>query len=152
MAKHTKIEKSLTSAMQGNYQAPVEIPAGRRVVHSRVRHTQMPDVREQIIRIYNEADPVGFLMDIVNGKMIETHAVVEKEGQLEVETTYVQPSIKQRISVAQYLAEKYMPRMAVVNHRHMHQLDQTQKDNPGQRNFAQIVNAASRVVDGGDVE
>lgn len=153
MAKKLKpLDKSLTSALEGNYQAPIAIPPGRKVVHHHVRYTQMPDVREQIIRIYNEADPIGFLNDVVNGKMIETHDVVEKDGMMEVVTTYVQPTIKQRIDVAKYLAEKYMPKMAVVNHRHMHSLNQDSKENPGQRNFAQIVNAASRVVDGGDVD
>ena len=102
-----------------------------------IHKTPKPDIKGTVTRIVTECDPIGFLMDVVNGNPIETHYISE-DG--EITTGHEHASLKQRIEAAKYLADKYMPKVAVVKHAHL-VLDETRKDNA----FDQIVNnAASR--------
>lgn len=105
-----------------------------------IRRTEPPTVQESVVRIINECDPVGFLSDIVNGKAIECH-VVGEDGQ--ITTFYETPTLKQRLQAASFLAERYLPKVAVVKHAHLHK--SADKPTPGEeRSFGQIVTHAAQ--------
>jgi len=143
------IDGSIESALEGSriVRAPVVNmkvrksgkPARRQDV---VRQSAPPEVGAEVVRVINECDPVGFLSDIINGKAIECF-VVEEDGK--VTATHETASLNQRIAAAKFLAERYMPKVAVVKHAHLHksadnhQVEQTD----GRRSFAQIVTHAA---------
>lgn len=101
--------------------------------------TTLPEVGSTVVRIINDCDPAGFLADIVNGKAIECHIVLE-DGT--VQTIYETPTLNKRIEVARFLAERFMPKIAVVKHAHLHQ---TVEDKPeqSQTNFEAMVTHAA---------
>ncbi len=76
----------------------------RAKVNNLVRVTEPPHVGNEVVRVINECDPVGFLSDIVNGKAIECH-VVDSGGK--VHTVYETPKLQRRIEAAKFLAERY---------------------------------------------
>ncbi|MEE9569503.1 MAG: hypothetical protein V3W37_08965 [Candidatus Binatia bacterium] len=83
-------------------------------VTTEIRHAIVPDVIGTIAKVVADCDPMGFLEDVVNGKAIESHTVIEdKEGNLLTTTLYTTPTLAQRISVARYLGNKYMPNVSV---------------------------------------
>ncbi len=85
-------------------------------VTQHIRHAVVPDVVGEIARVVADCDPMGFLADVVNGKAIESHTVsINPETEEPViETLYTTPTLSQRISVARYLGNKYMPNVSVT--------------------------------------
>ncbi len=80
------------------------------------RSAVVPEVAGEIARIVADCDPIGFLSDIVNGKPIQGH-FIDKEGV--VHEYHETATLSQRISVARYLGDKYMPKVAVYKHAHL---------------------------------
>ena len=138
------IDKSIKSAMAGTPRSPVVDLKVRRRTLERYRPTEIPDVRNEIVRIVNDCDPIGFLADVVNGKAIECH-IISEDGT--IHTIYETPSLTKRIEVAKYLADKYMPKVAVVKHAHLHKMEQKTESN-----FDQMVTHAARSADASDSE
>lgn len=149
------IDRSIDSAMEGSVViAPVVSlkvrKNGKRAKQvATIRHTEPPSVSGEVVRIVNECDPVGFLSDVVNGKAIECH-VVDEEGQ--VQTFYETPNLAKRVEVAKFLAERYMPKVAVTKHAHLvKDAREEQGDNHGGRqNFSQIITHAANASDSED--
>lgn len=110
-----------------------------------VRHTTPPMVGDEVVRIINECDPLQFLMDVMQGKAIETH-VVDEQGL--VHTEYQTPTLPQRIKIATNLVDKYIPKVAVMRHSHLiKNVDDdkpTNKPEDGKRNHQQIVEHAAQ--------
>lgn len=104
-----------------------------------IRTTTLPEVGSTVVKIINDCDPASFLSDIVNGLAIQCH-VVEEDGT--VVTFYETPSLNKRIEVAKFLAERFMPKVAVVKHAHIHKT--VESPNPSERtNFEQMITHAS---------
>ena len=108
-----------------------------------IRRTDLPHVGNEVVRIINECDPIGFLSDIVNGKAIQCH-IVGKDGT--VVTIYETPSLAQRISTARFLTDRYMPKVGIIKHDHLHKIvkeEGSQGKADTRRNFEQIVEHAA---------
>lgn len=80
-------------------------------IDERVAKRGIPTVRDNIVRIQREADPLSFLIAVSNGQLFPVH-IVQPNG--EIATVYEMPTLNQRIRAAQYLAEKMMPKMGVI--------------------------------------
>ncbi len=106
---------------------------------STIRKTEIPSVGDEIVRVINECDPVGFLSDIIQGKAIQCHIVLE-DGS--VQTIYETPALNKRIEVAKFLVERYLPKVAVVKHAHLHK-DMTAGKPDTKTNFEQMVTHAA---------
>lgn len=103
-----------------------------------VRTTELPEVGSNVVRIINECDPSGFLSDIVNGKAIQCH-IVGEDGK--VTSIFETPTLNKRIEVAKFLAERFLPKVAVVKHAHLHKTVSTDDDE--RSNFEQMVSHAA---------
>lgn len=112
-----------------------------------VRTTTPPHVGDEVVRIINECDPIGFLADIVNGKAIQCH-VVDEDGK--VISFYETPDLKKRVEVAKFLAERYMPKVAVTKHAHLHKIHEEQGQPDHRQSFEQIVTHAAQASDSED--
>ena len=86
-------------------------PRGRGKVpgSGRKKGTCNKDRTATVERIQKLADPIGFLMRIMNGEEIE--AAVEKDS---TSVMKVRPTMEQRLSAAQALAKKVAPDMKAV--------------------------------------
>lgn len=73
---------------------------------------EVPDVQQNLVRIQQEADPVGLLIAIATGQPIATH-YIDKDGNVETkyETLPLTSSIRERVIKA--LADKVVPRLSV---------------------------------------
>ncbi len=136
------IDRSIEAAEGGQERAPVVNLARNKRTMEIVRRTEPPQVGESIVRIINDCDPIGFLDDIVNGKAIQCH-IVEEDGN--ILTVYETPGLNKRIEVAKFLAERFLPKVAVVKHAHLHQqLGETPQGQADTRtNFEQMVTHAA---------
>lgn len=103
-------------------------------------------VKENLLRIQEEADPLGFLIAVQQGDLLPV-TYVSDDGH--VVTEYHQAGIDQRISVAKFLAAKVLPTLSVTKHVMEPPVDPSKDDydpsRPGQANktFAQIVQDAA---------
>lgn len=101
-------------------------------------------VRDNVIRIQENADPIGFLMEVMNGSLFPVQ-YVDEDGNLAEH--YVAAPMDARIQIAKYLANKVLPTLSVTKH----VIDTPDpNDNqaydpsrPGQPSFAQIVQMAA---------
>lgn len=82
-----------------------------RVSHDIAVTRDPPSVKENIIRINGESDPIGLLIAIANGQPISTFAVNE-DGEIEI--AYETLPLKERLKVIFHLADKVLPRMQVT--------------------------------------
>ncbi len=119
------------------------------------RPTQIENVRDQIIRIQNDANPIQFLVDVQNGAMFE---VINLEPELDENKkptgrviehkSYQQAKIQTRVDVARYLANKVLPSLSIQKHvfdqdgANDEETEIGQKGNRG-ASFAAIVSAAA---------
>lgn len=73
---------------------------------------EMPNVQSNLVRIQQEADPVGLLIAIATGQPIMTH-YVDEDGNIttKYETLPLTSSIRER--VIRTLADKVVPRLSV---------------------------------------
>lgn len=104
-------------------------------------------VRDNLLRIQEEADPLGFLIAVQNGDLIPV-SYVDDNG--EVVTTFSQAGLDQRISVAKFMATKVLPTLSVTKHVIENgdapdaESDSAYDPNrPGAPSFAQIVQEAA---------
>ena len=67
-------------------------------------------IEQHVVRINNEADPVGMLIAIANGQPIPTFTV-DDDG--EIVTKFETLPLKDRITVMKFLSDKVLPRMSV---------------------------------------
>lgn len=121
---HKNIDKTMNAAMADRIQtddANVDVPPmvylpptinGKPTqIVERVANRGLPSVRDNIVRIQREADPLAFLIAVANGQVFPVH-IVDEHGK--VTTEYESPTLNQRMRAAQYLAEKMLPRMGVL--------------------------------------
>lgn len=111
-------------------------------------------VRDNMLRIQEQADPIGFLIEVMNGSMFPVQ-FVDDDGN--IVQHYVTPDMGTRIKIAQFMANKVLPTLSVTKH----VLDVPPENGdaayipnaPGQPNFAQIVKMAAmrRRAGGGSV-
>jgi hypothetical protein len=118
--------------------------SGKEVV--KIARGPVVTVRQNIVRIQEQADPFGFLIAVQTGALIPV-SFVNEEG--EVETIYQATPLKERIAVAKYLAAKIMPTLSIT--KHVVDEGSGEEDDrgafdparPGQPSFAQVVNMAA---------
>ena len=70
-----------------------------------------PSIKENVVRINGEADPIGLLIAIANGQPISTFTVTE-DG--EILMSHETLPLKDRLKVIFHLADKVLPRMQVT--------------------------------------
>lgn len=99
-------ERAVAATIDGTLIPPtVFIPAGLRKRRVRVRemHTLNPaDAAENELRIA-QADPVGFLIAVMQGQPIPSFEVRETKGKVIVETHYTIPDLNTRTDAARAL-------------------------------------------------
>lgn len=78
-----------------------------------VSHAKPVSIAQNLVRIQQEADPLGFLLKVANGEPIPEYFVREVEGKLVVQVEYTTPTLSQRVQTARYLADKYLPKLSV---------------------------------------
>lgn len=107
-----------------------------------IHHTRAPEVLDEVVRIVNECDPIGFLTDIVNGKAVQAYSV-DKKGK--VHEFYETPTLVQRVRAAMYLADKYLPNVSVIKYGKLHDKDDQKPTQEESQSFSRkVTHAASR--------
>ncbi len=119
------------------------------------RPTQVETVRDQIVRIQHDANPIQFLVDVQNGAMFEiinleaeVDGYKKPTGRMIEHKTYQQASVKTRVDVARFLANKVLPSLSIQKHvfdednTNAEETEIGQKGNRG-ASFAAIVSAAA---------
>lgn len=118
-----------------------------------IKEQPLPSIKDNIIRIVNEADPMGILIAAAQGQLFEFH-VVDKHGN--IETYYESVDLGQRLKIARYLADKVMPRLGIVKHVMPTggggSDDDGSEGGDGIGDFARLVNKAAEAEDGDDNE
>jgi hypothetical protein len=114
--------------------APVQNLSDKKALH--IIKTPIPQIRDEVIRIVSQGDPIGFLIAVMNGSLVESH-IVAKDG--EVHTIKTTATVKDRVEIAKFLANKYMPTVAVTKH----VVSEGNKTEDGERNLRQIINVAA---------
>lgn len=127
---------------------PLVIRGGKRTWRETVKMrpgTAVVSVRDNILRIQEEADPIGFLVEVMNGSLFPVQ-YVDDEGN--VAEHYVAAPLDARVQIAKYLANKVLPTLSVTKH----VVDvpggedgaaSYDPNRPGQPSFAQIVQMAA---------
>jgi hypothetical protein len=121
-------------------------PGGAKRRELVVQRAPTVSVRDNLLRIQEEADPLGFLIAVQQGDLIPV-TYVSDDGH--VVTEYHQAGLDQRIGVAKFLAAKVLPTLSVTKHVMAPPADPSTDEydpsNPGQTNktFAQIVQDAA---------
>lgn len=113
LAKHTTVALKAAIADEPVPSAVFLPPAqrgGRQVVYS--FGTALPNVKQNMIRIENEADPIGLLIAIATGQPIATHTI-DAEGNLKTRYETLPLSSPVRAQVIKHLADKILPRLSV---------------------------------------
>ncbi len=99
-------------------------------------------ITDQLVRIEQDADPLGFLIAVQRGDLIPVHIVTD-DGELV--TKYQQASVQDRIVIAKFMVNKLLPNLSITKHL----VAQADPDapaapgSPGQPSFAAIVSAAA---------
>lgn len=121
---------------EGSIPEAVFVPPAIRgkMVHTQFVTDGKPiDIKQHVIRIQDEADPVGMLIAIANGQPIPTFTI-DADGKTSVK--YETLDLKDRITVIKFLSDKVLPRMSVFK-------KMTGKD-PDDGWTAALTNAAER--------
>ncbi len=77
---------------------------------------ELPDVKQNLVRIQQECDPVGLLIAIATGMPVATHTIKKgPDGEWIVETSYETLSLGNPIRerVIKHLSDKVIPRISV---------------------------------------
>ncbi len=82
-----------------------------RVIQDVAVSTAAPTIKDNIIRISQQADPIGLLMAVAMGQPVATF-IVDEDGNLKVE--YETLPLKERMQTIRFLADKVIPRMSIV--------------------------------------
>lgn len=134
---------------------PLVISSGKRNWKEIVRAkpgASMVTVRDNIIRIQENADPIGFLMEVMNGSLFPVQ-FVDENG--EIHEHYVAAGMTERVQIAKFLANKVLPTLSVTKHvvDPAGGADESgaayDPSRPGQPSFAQIVQMAAARRKGG---
>ena len=83
---------------------------GKMVTVQYVTDGKPTDMSTHMVRIEQEADPVGMLIAVAMGQPIPPFQVGE-DG--EIQTVFESLSLKDRLPIMRYLADKILPRMSV---------------------------------------
>jgi hypothetical protein len=110
------LKKYTTKAMkleEGAVPEAVFLPPAIRgkMVHAQYVTDGKPvDIKQHVIRIQDECDPVGLLIAIANGQPVATFTV-DEDG--ETCAAFETLPLKDRITVIKFLSDKVLPRMSV---------------------------------------
>lgn len=88
---------------------------GQQVVRVVENASRIVPISQQLVRIEEGADPVGFLINAANGSLFPVQYVIENEetGEMEVVTEYAQYSMADRLKTAKFLANKIIPNISL---------------------------------------
>lgn len=143
------VRQAITSAMRSDMESakPLIIDQKRRAqVIAHARPPASINIRANLLRIVEDADPIGFLISVQKGDL-QPVTTITKDGDLEV--AYVQPNLNQRIAVAEFLAHKILPTISIKATNPYHEdadkeaEPQMRPGQPGGRTFAQMVAEAA---------
>ncbi len=108
------VKRSITQAMKHDLQGgvlPLVVDSKQRALAiAQARPAPTISLKENLLRIVQEADPLGFLISVQRGDLQPvTH--VSPNGELEVR--YVQPDLGIRVGVAEFLTHKILPTISL---------------------------------------
>ncbi len=83
---------------------------GKMVTLQYVTNGRPTDISTHMVRIEQEADPVGMLIAVANGQPIPTFQIDDEGNTLVV---YESLTLVDRLSVMKFLADKILPRMSI---------------------------------------
>lgn len=74
---------------------------------------QGPNIKENLVRIYEEADPVGYLIAIATGQPVATFHTYKQDGEWKTRVEYKSLDIDNpiRLRAIQHLADKVIPKL-----------------------------------------
>jgi hypothetical protein len=144
------LEDAIQSILEDEVVAPLVVKAARVPGKDIIKVVQptIVSIRDQIIKIQTEADPIQFMINIQNGALFENVILTETDGVPGKLIFYEQPNLKQRIEAAKYLANKVLPTLSVQKHI-VERPDESGEEaelrpgQPGQPSFSQLVSAAA---------
>jgi len=108
-----------------------------------VKMVKPPTVQDSIVELLSITNPMEFLAKVVEGEPLPEY-VVNEDGS--VDTYYVTPTLAQRISVARFLTDKYIPKMTVNKHYHQG----TTSPGHGESNYSEAISEAVSESEGGE--
>lgn len=118
---------------------------GKPMTVLKVITTRTPVIKDEVLKIIADCDPIQFLCDIVNGQPLQCWIVAEDKTLIE---EFESPTVQQRINAAKFLTNKYLPN-APVRHAHLHKNIEDDPKAPDKRgSYAQIVSLAANAEDG----
>ncbi len=145
-SSHFLIKRSLDDVLKSDGQLPPRPPVFTNRPQAVKIHSagNVTHIRDNLVRIEQEADPLGFLIAVQRGDLIPVHTV-DADGDLI--TTYQQAGLADRITTAKFLVNKLLPNLSVTKHL----VDSPKEDDqngptigrPGQPSFAALVSAAA---------
>lgn len=98
-------------AIPANVWLPPAIHGRPFQVVSMLEPGRAPSVQENIVRIQENADPIGFLVAVAMGQPV---ACFEVDEQGKVTVHYETADLQTRIKVNRHLADKVLPRMSLA--------------------------------------
>lgn len=105
-----KVAHAINTAIATGQSEPlVYTPPGRKTQTAVT--TRVKTVQQQLIRIEHDADPLGFLIHALHGAVFDVQ-IVTPEGQ--IITIKEQVSLKDRVKIAMFLANKQLPSMTLT--------------------------------------
>jgi hypothetical protein len=85
-----------------------------RIVQDVAVKTSLPNIRDNIVRIVDEVDPIGLMIAIANGQPVASFYVEEGEdGEPVVAVRYETVDLKDRLNIIRALADRVHPRMSI---------------------------------------
>jgi len=111
-----KLKAHTTKAMkleEGSVPEAVFVPPairGKMVTVQYVTDGKPTDISTHVLRIEQEADPVGMLIAVANGQPIPTFTIDDQGNTL---VSYETLALADRIPVMKFLADKILPRMSI---------------------------------------
>jgi hypothetical protein len=144
------VRRSITQAMKHDLEGgnlPLVVDSRQRAMTiARARTAPTISLKENLLRIVEEADPLGFLISVQRGDLQPvTH--VNPQGELEVR--YVQPDLPLRVGVAEFLAHKILPTISLKMQNPFQDAGDAEKEGPvrpgqpGAPTFSEMVSRAA---------
>lgn len=144
------VKRSITQAMKHDMNGgvlPLVVDSKQRAMAiARARPAPTINLKENLLRIVEEADPLGFLISVQRGDL---QPVSHVNGLGEIEVRYVQPDLGIRVGVAEFLVHKILPTISLKMANPFQDAAEAEKEapvrpgQPGAPTFSEMVSRAA---------
>jgi len=144
------VKRSITQAMKHDMAGgvlPLVVDSKQRAMAiARARPAPTINLKENLLRIVEEADPLGFLISVQRGDL---QPVSHVNGIGEIEVRYVQPDLGIRVGVAEFLVHKILPTISLKMQNPFQDGAESEKEapvrpgQPGAPTFSEMVSRAA---------